>query len=434
MTSRAPVSAPRVPLSVVAKPTGSACNLDCRYCFFLSKEALYDADSQMMSLETLESYVAQYLAASGDGEVTMLWQGGEPTMRGIGFYRRLIELCEVYRRPAQHVRHAMQTNATLIDERWAAFLAEHDVLVGVSCGGPAELHDDYRVNRAGRGSHAMVLRGWRRLEQAGVRLNVLCTVNHANQDHGAGVYRYLRDELGARYLQFIPVVERVDEADLAVAERGWRPGAGPRLLYRQHGHAVTSRSVSPAGYGRFLTEVFDEWVAHDVGQIFVQDCDAALSSLFGRYPVCVHAPSCGNNLAMEFNGDVYSCDHWVEPEWRLGSIQGSTFSELVSTPVQQAFLAKKSGELTRQCRACPVRRMCQGGCPKDRFATSATGESGHNYLCKGYKSFFEHARPALVAMARLVAAGRAAWEIMDLEAGHMRGADAAAQLAGERRQ
>lgn len=428
-------SARRVPLSVVAKPTGAACNLDCQYCFFLSKELLYDAPSQMMSLATLEDYVAQYLAASGDGEVTLMWQGGEPTMRGIDFYRTLIEMTERYRRPSQHVRHAMQTNATLITSEWAQFLAEHDVLVGVSVDGPPALHDVYRVNRARRGTHALVERGWKRLQKAGVELNVLCTVNATNQEHGSRVYRYLRDELGAQYMQFIPIVERVEEADLAAAEHGWRcggaqhterdllmrssasapsPAERPGLLYRQHGTAVTSRSVRPEAYGTFLREVFDEWRQHDVGRIFVQDFDAALSSLFGIYPVCVHAPSCGNNLALEFNGDVYSCDHWVEPDWLLGNITTSTFAELVSTSRQRSFLTKKSGELSSQCRTCPVRRMCQGGCPKDRFVETGEGEPPQNYLCAGYFDFYTYARSSFVDMARLRSSGRPASDIMNL--------------------
>lgn len=402
----------RLPLSVVAKPTGAGCNLDCQYCFFLSKELLYDVPRQLMSRETLETFVAQYLAASPDGEVTMLWQGGEPTLRGIDFFAAAMDLCERYRRPTQVVTHALQTNATLIDEGWATFLAEHDVLVGVSMDGPEELHDAYRVNRGGRGTHAMVLRGWGHLQGAGVRTNILCTVNAANQHRGAEVYRYFRDELGARFLQFIPVVERVRAADLPTAESGWRTGGGRRLLYRQQGDATTSRSVSPEHYGAFLIEVFEEWIHHDVATVFVQDFDTALSSLFGIHAACVHAPECGNNLAMEFNGDVFACDHWVEPSWRLGSIAEAGFADLVETETMRRFSAKKNRELTAQCRRCPVLGLCWGGCPKDRFASSVDGEPGHNYLCPGYEAFYAHALPDLMAMARLIRAGRAPAEIM----------------------
>lgn len=448
----APLNRRRIPFSIVAKPTGAACNLDCQYCFFLSKELLYSAQRQRMTDETLERYVAEYLAASPDGEVTMLWQGGEPTLRGVPFYRRMIELCERYRRPRQHVVHAMQTNGTLIDAEWADFLHEHDVLVGVSIDGPAECHDAYRINRAGRGTHEKVVRGWNTLREAGVRCNILCTVHHANEGHPLEVYRYFRDELGADYLQFIPIVERVDpEALERVEHGGWRAtgtkkaecGRGARndvcdgalagvrddarddanqgdgenggvgLLYRQHGDAVTSRSTKPEAYGDFLNTIFDEWVAHDVGRVFVQDFDAALGALFGQYSVCVHAPECGSNMALEFNGDVYACDHWVEPDWLVGNIHDDDFATLAETPVMRRFALKKHAQLTDQCRRCPFLRMCNGGCPKDRFVRTADGESGQNYLCPGFSKFYRHIRPDIIGMARLLRAGRAPYEIMD---------------------
>lgn len=403
----------RLPLSVVAKPSGAACNLDCSYCFFLSKELLYSATTQRMDPATLRRYVAEYLAASPDGEVTMIWQGGEPTLVGTDFFAEVMELAETYRRPTQRVVHALQTNATLIEDRWASFLADHDVLVGVSVDGPAAMHDAHRVNRAGWGTHAQVVRGWRILQDAGVRCNVLCTVNSANQDHPLEVYRHFRDDLGAEHIQFIPIVERVPPADLPAAERGWRTDEGERLLYLQHGDAVTSRSVDPGAYGRFLTTVFEEWVTRDVGTVFVQDFDAALSAVFGRHPVCVHAPECGTNLAMEFNGDVYACDHWVEPDWLLGSVHDQPFAELAATATMRQFSRKKHVELTDQCRRCPVLRMCQGGCPKDRFVDSVDGQPGHNYLCPGYYDFFSTIRPDVIAMARLLRADRAPAEIMD---------------------
>ena len=431
-----PLNRRHIPFSVVTKPTGAACNLDCQYCFFLSKELLYNAQRQQMDDETLERYVAEYLAASPDGEVTMLWQGGEPTLRGLPFYRRMVELCEQYRRPQQHVVHAMQTNGTLIDEAWAEFLHEHDVLVGVSIDGPTEYHDAYRINRAGHGTHEMVVRGWRFLQKAGVRCNILCTVHHANERHPLEVYRYFRDELGAEFLQFIPIVERVDPEALEQVEHGgWRAtgtkrvdcGADTRssasrddegdckvgLLYRQHGDAVTSRSTNPEAYGDFLNAVFDEWVSHDVGRIFVQDFDAALGSLFGQYSVCVHAPECGINMALEFNGDVYACDHWVEPDWLVGNIHDSDFATLAGTPVMRKFALKKHVQLTDQCRRCPFLRMCNGGCPKDRFVRTSESEFGQNYLCPGFLKFYRHIRPDIIGMARLLRNGRAPYEIMD---------------------
>ena len=217
----------------------------------------------------------------------------------------------------------------------------------------------------------MVMRGWEALARAGVETNVLCTVNAANEDHGERVYRYFRDDLGARYLQFIPVVERVRAADLAQAELGWRSGSSA-LLYRQDGDCVTSRSTSPGGYGRFLRDVFDLWLATDVGEVFVQDFDSTLSALFGSASVCVHAPHCGANMAMEFNGDVYACDHWVEPNWLVGNIETSSFSELASSSRMRDF-ARLKPDLDEECQACPHLRLCQGGCPKDRFVTRGRG-------------------------------------------------------------
>lgn len=398
-----------IPLSVVTKPTGAACNLDCQYCFFLSKELLYDDKSQRMSEDLLDLYVRRYLEAQADGEVTFLWQGGEPTLRGRDFFVKAFALAEKYQRPGQKVSHALQTNATLIDRGWAELLAQYDVLVGVSLDGPESLHDAYRVNRAGRGTHAQVVRGWRILQETGVRTNVLCTVHAANQDYGVEVYRYFRDTLGAEFMQFIPIVERVDPGQLSQAEHGWSQSG---LLYSQNGTAVTSRSVEPQAYGRFLKNIFEEWITHDVGKVFVQDFDAALGAMFGMHSVCVHAPECGNNLAMEFNGDVYSCDHWVEPDWLLGNITQDRFEDLVQTPTAQAFALKKNVQLSKQCQDCPVRRFCNGGCPKDRFVDNP-GDQPQNYLCPGFFDFYTTIKPDLIAMARLLRRGETADKIME---------------------
>ncbi|WP_461013225.1 anaerobic sulfatase maturase [Trueperella pyogenes] len=400
----------RLPVSVVTKPTGASCNLDCSYCFFLSKELLYDQKTQRMSEETLEQFVYSFLAANPDGPVTFLWQGGEPTLRGIDFFKRAVELGKQYCRPAQMVRHAIQTNGTLIDEEWAQFFAANNFLVGISLDGPAALHDIYRTNRAGRATHAQVVRGWQYLQDAGVETNILSTVHAANQDHPLEVYRYFRDELQARYIQFIPIVERVREQQLHAVERGWNAQTG--ILYRQDGTAVTSRSVSPEKYGTFLSTIFDEWIQNDVGDVFVQDFDSALSALFFQATVCVHAPECGNNLALEFNGDVYACDHWVEPDWKLGNIHQSSLSTLTETETMRTFARKKRTELPQTCRSCPVVRFCHGGCPKDRFVRVDDG-APNNYLCAGYRHFYTHIAPDLIAMGRLLQAGKSASLIRD---------------------
>lgn len=388
----------QIPFSVVTKPTGAACNLDCTYCFFLSKELLYDADGQRMSDEQLVTYVREFLAGQPDGDVTMAWQGGEPTMRGLAFYRRAVELTRRYRRPAQRVLQTMQTNGTLLDDDWCAFLKAEGFLVGLSIDGPQHLHDEYRVNKAGRGTHAQVIRGWELLRRHGVETNILCTVNAANQDHGADVYRYFRDDLGARFLQFIPIVERA----------GYEAPDGSRLLYLQEGTQVTGRSVRPEAWGRFLIEVFDEWRATDVGTVFVQHFDTMLAARFGQYSLCVHAPECGTALAVEHNNDVYSCDHYVEPGYQLGNLADGGFQQFLQLDEQRDFGRSKRTSLTGQCLRCPVRWACHGGCPKDRFASSTDGAPGQNYLCGGYYSFFTHAAPTVEEMARAVASGRPA--------------------------
>lgn len=406
------LNSPQIPLSVVTKPTGAACNLDCSYCFFLSKELLYTAEKQTMSEATLREYLRKFLATHPDGPVTLLWQGGEPTLRGIDFFRRAVEYAREFARPGQQVSHAIQTNGTLLNAEWAQFFREHNFLVGISMDGPAQIHDAYRVNRAGRGTHAQVLRGWNLLQAAGVETNILCTVHAANETHPREVYQYFRDELGARYLQFIPIVERVERKNLAKAEAGW--GHGAKLMYQQQGDALTSRSVTPLGYGKFLSEIFDLWIRRDVGTVFVQDFDGALAALFGTYSTCVHSPSCGNNFAMEFNGDVYACDHWVEPDWKLGNILESEFFQLAQGQRMQEFSQKKFVQLPEKCRQCDVLKLCWGGCPKDRFVGGGFRKGNlQNYLCAGYYEFYTHIRQDLIKMARLVAAGREAAEIMN---------------------
>ncbi len=401
----------RVPVSVLGKPTGAACNLDCSYCFFLSKDLLWDPSRQAMTADVLEAYVRNYLDSHPDGVVTLAWQGGEPTLRGLDFFRDVVRLAEQYRRPRQTVEHAIQTNGTLLDDDWAAFFAEHRFLVGISIDGPPAVHDAYRVNKAGRGSYDMVRRGWDVLVRHGVDVNVLCTVNAANAPYPLEVYRHFRDDLGARFLQFIPVVERVAAPLLDEAEAGWVDAEGRRMLYTQSGDTMTSRSVPAQQWGAFMCGVFDEWLAHDVGEVFVQHVDVALAALFGRYSLCVHAPRCGSALTVEHQGDVYSCDHYVEPGYKLGNVLTDAISDMATSPFQQSF-GRAKADLPRQCRECDVRWACHGGCPKDRFATTPDGEPGLNVLCEGYRRFFRHATPALMEMGRLVSAGRPAADIM----------------------
>lgn len=355
-----------------------------------------------MDDSVLEKYVSSFLASQPDGPVVFLWQGGEPTMRGIDFFHKAVEYAHKYKRPSQEVFHSLQTNGTLITRKWAQFFKENNFLVGVSLDGPKDLHDGYRVNKAGRGTFELVERGWHILREHEVDVNILCTVHAKNQHDPERVYTYFRDTLGARYMQFIPIVERVAAQDIARAEQGW---TATQLLYQQSGDAVTSRSVDPHAYGQFLIKIFSLWKESDVGSVFVQDFDSALTSLFSAPTVCVHAPECGLNFAMEFNGDVYACDHWVEPDYRVGNIADSSFEQLAATEVMDRFSLKKKAELTRQCLSCPVRSFCNGGCPKDRFVKSYDGQDGHNYLCAGYYAFYSSIKSDLLAMARQIHAG-----------------------------
>jgi uncharacterized protein len=399
---------------LLAKPSGSTCNIDCTYCFFLSKDALYPGDRQRMSEATLEAYLRQLLEAHRTPQVTVAWQGGEPTLMGLPFFARAAELVEKYRRPGQQVQQTFQTNGLLLDDAWCAFFKKHDFLVGLSVDGPRELHDAYRRDRRGQGTFDRVMEGWRHLRAHDVPFNVLCTVNAANQERGREVYRFFRDELGASWIQFIPIVERATEETLAVANQGWsdRPGPEKRPLYTQTGGLVTERSVGGAQYGRFLIDVFEEWVRRDVGRVFVQLFDVTLEAHFGRHLLCIHAPTCGYGPALEHNGDLYTCDHFVEPGQELGNIHRTPLVELVASPKLRRFGDDKRDRLTRQCQRCEVRFLCNGGCPKDRFATSSDGEPGHNYMCAGLEAFFQHTRPAMQVMANLFRSGKAPAEVM----------------------
>ncbi|MEY3681451.1 MAG: hypothetical protein RL547_2064 [Actinomycetota bacterium] len=402
------------PFHLLAKPTGATCNLDCTYCFFLSKDALYPAGSTKMRDDTLEAYVTQLIDAQPDGEVNVAWQGGEPTLMGVEFFRRALTLAERSKRPAQNLVHSIQTNGTLLDAEWLGLFSEHRVLVGLSIDGPADVHDRFRVTKNGSPTHARVEQAWFDLRRADIETNVLCSLSAANVDLPLDVYRYFRDTLSAEHVQFIPIVERADPLTLELAERGWSDVPGRRrILYRQEGNVVTSRSITGRQYGDFLVTVYDEWLRHDVGRVFVQLFDVTLGSHLGIHTLCVHSPTCGDALALEHNGDVYSCDHFVEPDHLLGNIHETPLRSLVDDPRQVAFGQHKSSSLPRMCRECDVRFACHGGCPKDRFATTPDGEAGLNHLCEGYQTFFRHSGPGMRRMAELVASGRYADEIMN---------------------
>jgi uncharacterized protein len=397
---------------VLAKPTGAVCNLDCTYCFFLSKEALYPESDFRMKDDLLEMYVRQLLESQPE-RVQVAWQGGEPTLMGLEFFERMMALVAKYRRPGQAVEHSIQTNGTRLDDAWCAFFKQHGFLVGLSVDGPRARHDTYRVDKGGRGTFSQVMRGWELLKKYGVETNILCTVHAANVEHGVEVYRFFRDGLGARFMQFIPIVERVAKDMVPVANLGWGTRAGEvRPLYVQAGDRVTERSVEPEALGKFLVEIFEEWVRRDVGRVYVQMFDVTLGAHVGQYTLCVFSPTCGDAVALEHTGDLYSCDHFVEPGYRLGNIREEHMADLVGSARQRTFGLAKRDLLPRYCRECSVRFACNGGCPKDRFAVTPDGEAGLNYLCAGYKRFFEHVDGPMRRMAKLLEAERPPAEIM----------------------
>lgn len=391
---------------VIAKPSGPVCNLDCSYCFYLEKEKLYPGVSRWsMPPDVLEEFVRQYIAAQDAPVVSFTWQGGEPTLAGLDFFRTAVALQEKHA-AGRRIENALQTNAVLIDEDWAAFLAERKFLVGVSIDGPEPLHDGYRKYKGGRGTFDDVLRGLRHLQSAGVEFNTLTVVNRLNSQHPLEVYRFL-GEIGSRYLQFIPVVERIaaspDAAGLSLVEPKFTGAA-----------AVAEWSVEPEQYGRFLCAIFDEWVRSEVGRRYVQLFDVTLENWLGLTPaLCVFRETCGGALAVEHNGDLYSCDHFVYPEHRLGNILERPLESLVNSPQQIAFGTAKRDSLPQYCRECDVRFACQGECPKHRFTTTPDGEAGLNYLCAGYKLFFHHVAPYMDFMAQELRSGRPPANVME---------------------
>lgn len=377
---------------LLAKPRGAVCNLACTYCFYLSKEKLYPGSAFRMTDLMLETYIRRLIEAHRAPEVTIAWQGGEPMLMGLDFFQRSMEYQEKYRRPGMTILNTIQTNGTLINDEWAAFFREHNFLVGISIDGPPLRHDAFRRDKQDRPTFDRVIQGLDYLKKHGVEFNALVTIHKANADNPLEVYRFLRDDLGIRFLQLIPIVER---------------GIGTR--------AVSDFSVTAGQYGRFLIAVFEEWVRHDVAETFVNMFDVALANWAGEMPgLCLFAPTCGMTLAMEHTGDMYSCDHFVTPEHFLGNIADTPMIEMVASPRQQKFGRDKLDLLPRYCRECPVLFACHGGCPKDRFIKTPRGEGGLNYLCRGYKAFFKHIDRPMRIMTGFLRENRAPAEIMQI--------------------
>lgn len=410
------------PLYVMAKPAGAHCNLACQYCYYLEKDRLYDDEPRhLMSDEVLEEYIKQYIQAQMTPEVLFTWHGGETFMRPLSFYQRAMQLQEYYAEGRQ-ISNCIQTNGTLITPEWCRFLRDNNWLVGVSIDGPQEFHDEYRRNRQGKPSWAKVMHGIDMLNRFGVEWNAMAVVNDFNADYPLDFYRFFRDELNCHYLQFTPVVERLKPASQpsTLNNKQLTINNNPSTTNHSLAHLgdeeaeLAPFSVTPQQWGRFLCEIFDEWVRRDVGEYFVQLFDATLAGWMGLPPgVCTLAKDCGHAAVMEFNGDVYSCDHFVFPPYRLGNIHQQTIYQLMNSPQQQDFARIKQGWLPTQCRECEWLFACNGECPRNRFAHTATGEPHLNYLCQGYRQYFEHVAPYMDFMKQELMAQRPPSNVME---------------------
>jgi uncharacterized protein len=391
---------------VIAKPVGPICNLDCKYCFYLEKENLYPNTSRWaMSDEVLESFVRQYIEGQNTPTITFAWQGGEPTILGVDFFRKVVELQMKYS-DGRRIENAFQTNGILLDDHWGEFLAENEFLIGLSIDGSREFHDCYRVNKSGQPTFDMVMRGLVYLKKHAVKFNTLTAVHRKNSYRPLDIYSFLK-EVGSKFMQFIPIVQRVARRprskDLALVGDGTKGKP-----------TVSEWSVEPLQFGKFLCRMFDEWVRHDVGRYFVQMFDVSLESWVGvPQSLCVFRESCGAAMAIEHNGDLYSCDHFVYTKNRLGNIMNEPLESLANSYQQQKFGTDKRDSLPLYCRECNVRFACNGECPKDRFIRTPDGEAGLNYLCAAYKLFFKHIDPYMRFMAGEILQHRAPGNVMN---------------------
>ena len=383
--------------NIMVKPAGSLCNLACKYCYYLDKAEIYGGREPVMSFEMLETLIREYIAANDVPEVFFNWHGGEPLVLGLDFFRKVMDLEDKYA-GGKIIHNTIQTNGLLVTPEWADFFCRYNFLVGLSIDGPQDIHDKYRRDRGGRPSFGKVIHALECLKGAGVEFNTMSTVNNASEGRGREVYRFLKG-IGSRYMQFLPVVEHVKGSRISDPS--------------EEGAEIAPWSVSDIGFGRFLCDIFDEWVKADVGRIFVGQFDAALASWCGIRPgICAFGETCGGNAVIEHNGDLYPCDHFVYPKYRLGNIAKTPIRTLMQSDAQVRFGIDKRNTLPSACRRCKWLFACNGECPKHRFNSTERGETGLNALCRGYKLFYAHAAPYFGRMRDLLAAGRAPAEIM----------------------
>ncbi|OFO84013.1 anaerobic sulfatase maturase [Prevotella sp. HMSC077E09] len=379
------------PLYVMLKPVGAACNLACNYCYYLEKSNLYKHQpKRQMSEELLERFVKDYIEAQTMNEVVFTWHGGEPTLRPLSFYQKAVELQKKYA-GGRVIHNSLQTNGTLLTDEWCRFLKANNWLVGISIDGPEAFHDRYRRDSQGRPSWQKVMEGIQLLQHYGVEWNAMAVVNRYNADHPQAFYRFFKS-IGCQYIQFTPIVERnVQHAD----------GRHLASINDATDAPVTDFSVTPEQWGNFLCGLFDEWVKQDIGRVFVQIFDSMLANWVGVAPgTCIYAKECGHAGVMEFNGDVYSCDHFVFPQYKLGNINEHTLIEMLYGEKQRRFSQLKYNKLPRQCKECRWAFACHGECPKNRFVNDRYGNPGLNYLCAGYRRFFEHIAPTMDEMKK----------------------------------
>ena len=378
---------------IFTKPIGAICNLDCHYCYYLKKEQLYpNTKSFRMSDSVLEKYIAQHIEACPTEMIRFSWHGGEPTLLGLDFYRKVVAFQRKHQPAGKKISNGMQTNGMLLNEDWCRFFAQEEFSMGLSVDGPREMHDGYRVTKGQKPTHKQVMQGYKLLRKHKVSVDLLCVVHSENVQYPTAIYRFFK-EIGAEYLSFLPIVERDRDAE---------NGAGPH-------------SVPAEAYGRFLCTVFDEWVRHDIGRIMIQIFDEATRPACGmEHSLCIFRETCGDFPVIEHNGDFYSCDHYVSPRYHLGNIQETPLVQMLEDKAQHEFGQAKRDTLPRYCRKCEVLDMCNGGCPKDRIIKTPHGENGLNYLCAGYKLFFNHSRPLLRKMASLWETGQPVENLMHL--------------------
>ena len=400
MSTFAPFSKP---MYVMLKPVGSKCNLDCDYCYYLEKENLYEKKNPVMSEELLERFIKQYIESQTMPEIMFTWHGGETLMRPLSFYKRAVELQKQYAQ-GRHIDNSIQTNGTLLNDEWCKFFKENNFLVGISIDGPKEFHDEYRRDKMGRPSFHRVMRGIELLKKHEVEFNCLAVVNDYNVDYPLEFYNFFK-EIGCQYIQFTPIVERIRKNNsllkLATAKQ------------TEDEVDLAPYTVPADKWGNFLCAIFDEWIKEDVGKIYIQIFDSTLANWVGEQPsVCTMAKTCGHAGAMEFNGDVYSCDHFVFPEYRLGNIYNKTLTSMMYSDEQMKFGNDKFDTLPKQCRECDFLFACYGECPKNRFIKDKYGNEGLNYLCQGYYKFFSHVAPYMDFMKTELQAQRPPANVM----------------------